>query len=164
MADLFHTDVPDTYIEQVFDIMTLAHWHIFQILTKRVGRLRRLGQRLSWPANVWMGTSIENDKLTPRADALRTVPATILFLSCEPLLGPLPSLNLDKIDWVITGGESGPNARPCHPDWIRDLRDRCIASQVAFFHKQWGGRTPKAKGRLLDGRTWDEMPFASLLM
>lgn len=159
MADLFHSDVPDAYIEQIFDVMARAHWHTFQILTKRVGRLRRLGQRLSWPANVWMGTSIENDKLTPRAEALRVVPAAIRFLSCEPLLGPLPSLNLDKIDWVITGGESGSNARPCNPEWVRDIRDRCVASKVAFFHKQWGGRTPKAKGRLLDGRTWDEMPL-----
>jgi protein gp37 len=158
MSDLFHSAVPDAYIEQVFAVMAAAHWHTFQILTKRVGRLRRLGVRLSWSANVWMGVSIESDVLTPRADALREVPAAVRFLSCEPLLGPLPSLRLDGIEWVITGGESGPVARPCAVEWVRDLRDRCVAAEIAFFHKQWGGRTPKAGGRLLDGRTWDEMP------
>lgn len=158
MSDLFHSDVPEEFIFQVFDTMRQAHWHVFQVLTKRAGRLRRLGQRIQWPDNVWMGVSIENDSLTPRADALREVPAAIRFLSCEPLLGPLPSLKLDGLHWVITGGESGIDARPCDPDWVRDIRDRCIDAGVAFFHKQWGGRTPKAGGRLLDGREWDEYP------
>lgn len=158
MSDLFHSQVPDDYIKEVFEMMRQAHWHTFQVLTKRVGRLRRLGQRLDWPENVWMGVSIERDALTPRADALRMVPAAVRFLSCEPLLGPLPSLDLTDIHWVITGGESGPDARPCDPDWVRDLRDRCIERGISFFHKQWGGRTSKAGGRELDGRTWDELP------
>ena len=158
MSDLFHSAVPDRYILQVFEVMQAAHWHTFQVLTKRAGRLRRFGQRVSWPANVWMGVSIEEDRLTARADALRQIAPAVRFLSCEPLLGPLPSLDLGGIDWVITGGESGPGARPCHPDWVRDLRDRSLAAGVAFFHKQWGGRTPKAGGRVLDGRTWDDYP------
>lgn len=158
MSDLFHSDVPDEYIRQVFDVMKQAHWHVFQVLTKRPGRLRRMASLVEWPVNVWMGVSIESDLVTPRANALREVPASVRFLSCEPLLGPLPSLNLDGIHWVITGGESGSGARPCDPDWVRDLRDRCVAAGIAYFHKQWGGRTPKAGGRILDGRTWDEMP------
>jgi len=158
MSDLFHSRVPDAYIQQVFDVMERASWHTFQILTKRAGRLRRLASVLSWPQNVWMGVSIECDRLTVRADVLREVPAAVRFLSCEPLLGPLPSLSLDGIGWVITGGESGPCARSCQPEWVRALRDQCLAQGVAFFHKQWGGRTPKAGGRLLDGRIWDEMP------
>src|SRR5579885_954471 len=113
MSDLFHSQVPDAYIFQVFEVMRQAHWHTFQVLTKRAGRLRRLGQRLDWPDNVWIGVSIEEDRLTPRANALREVPAAVRFLSCEPLLGPLPSLDLSGIDWLITGGESGPGARPC---------------------------------------------------
>jgi protein gp37 len=160
MSDLFHSSVPEDYIRQIFEIMRQADWHVFQILTKRAGRLRQLGPSLDWPSNVWIGVSIENDLLTPRADALREVPAAVRFLSCEPLLGPLPSLKLDGIHWVITGGESGPGARPCDPAWIRDIRDRCLTSDVAFYHKQWGGRTPKSGGRELDGRTWDEFPLA----
>jgi protein gp37 len=158
MSDLFHSQVPEDYIRQVFEVMRQADWHIFQILTKRAGRLRRLGPHLNWPPNVWMGVSIENDLLTPRADALRDVPAAIRFLSCEPLLGPLPSLCLEGIHWVITGGESGSGARPCDPEWVRDIRDRCVVAGVAFYHKQWGGRTAKSGGRELDGRTWDEFP------
>lgn len=159
VSDLFHSDVPDDYIFQVFEVMRKAHWHTFQVLTKRAGRLRRLGRTLDWPANVWMGVSIEVDSLTPRADALREIAPAVRFVSCEPLLGPLPSLNLSGIDWVISGGESGPEARTCQPDWVRDLRDRCQAAGVSFFHKQWGGRTPKVGGRELDGRTWDEYPL-----
>ncbi|SRR5258706_4253388 len=158
MSDLFHSKVPEDYIRQVFDVMKRAHWHTFQILTKRAGRLRRLGPQLDWSPNVCMGVSIELDRLTPRADALRAVPAAVRFLSCEPLLGPLPSLDLTDIHWVITGGESGPGARLCQPEWIRAIRDRCLAGNVAFFHKQWGGHTPKAGGRLLDGREWNEYP------
>jgi protein gp37 len=158
MSDLFHSQVPDDYIRRVFDVMRQAHWHIFQILTKRVGRLRRLGPVLDWPPNVWIGTSIENDALTVRADALRAVPASVRFLSCEPLLGPLPSLSLDGIQWLIVGGESGPDARPMREEWAVDLRDRCFAAGVPFFFKQFGGRTSKSGGRLLQGRTWDQMP------
>ncbi len=158
MSDLFHSQVPDSYIVQVFDVMRRATWHTFQVLTKRAGRLRRLGQVLSWPENVWIGISIEEDRLCPRADSLREIAPAVRFVSCESLLGPLPSLDLSGIDWVITGGESGPGARPCQPEWVRDLRDRCQRADVAFFHKQWGGRTPKAGGRELDGRTWDAYP------
>ncbi len=158
MSDLFHSAVPDAYIVQVFDVMRRAFWHTFQVLTKRAGRLRRLGPLLSWPPNVWMGVSIELDSLTPRADALRVVPATVRFLSCEPLLGPLPSLSLEGLQWVIVGGESGLGSRPMQEAWAVDLRDRCVSAGVPFFFKQWGGRTPKASGRLLQGRTWDEMP------
>lgn len=159
VSDLFHSKVPEDFIRQVFDVMSRAHWHTFQILTKRPGRLRRLGPRLEWTPNIWMGVSIEHDGVTRRADALRAVPAHTKFLSCEPLLGPLPSLNLEGIDWLITGGESGLGARPCDPAWVRDLRDRCLAQGIAYFHKQNGGRTSKAGGRLLDGRTWDQFPL-----
>lgn len=158
MSDLFHSAVSDEYIAQVFDVMRRAHWHTFQVLTKRAGRLRRLDPLLDWPPNVWMGVSIELDSLTPRADALRAVPAAVRFLSCEPLLGPLPSLSLDGLHLVICGGESGLGFRPMYESWAVDLRDRCVSAGVPFFFKQWGGRTPKANGRLLQGRTWDEMP------
>ncbi len=158
MSDLFHSQVPDAFILQVFEVMNRADWHTFQILTKRPGRLRKLAGKLPWSRNIGIGVSIERDELTPRADALRSIPAGFRFLSLEPLLGPLPSLDLTSIDWVITGGESGPGARPCDPDWVREIRDKCQENQVAFFHKQNGGRTPKSGGRLLDGRTWDEFP------
>ncbi len=160
MSDLFHSAVPEEYIRQVFAVMTEARWHTFQILTKRVGRLRQIASHFDWPANVWMGVSIERDELTPRADALRSVPAAVRFLSCEPLLGPLPTLKLEGIDWVIAGGESGSNARPLDPKWVTSLRDRCMEANVPFFFKQWGGRTAKAGGRILDNRTWDEYPHA----
>ncbi len=158
MSDLFHKDIPDEYIHRVFDIMVKADWHIFQVLTKRSGRLARMASSLPWASNIWIGVSIELDWYCWRANHLRQVPASIRFISAEPLLGPLTNLNLDGIDWLITGGESGLGYRPCNPEWVRDLRDRCHAAGVAFFHKQWGGRTPKAGGRLLDGKTWDEFP------
>jgi len=158
MSDLFHADVPLGYIEQVFDIMRRASWHTFQVLTKRAERLAELAPSIDWPANVWMGVSIENDEHVFRADWLRTVPARIRFLSIEPLLSPLPSLDLTGIHWVIVGGESGPGARPMHADWVRDIRDRSIASSVPFHFKQWGGTNKKRSGRMLDGRTWDEAP------
>jgi protein gp37 len=132
------------------------------VLTKRSVRLRRVGEVLYWPDNVWMGVSVEDVSQLRRVDDLRATPAKVRFLSAEPLLGPLfgaaASLDLANIDWVITGGESGPRARPCDPEWVRDIRDECGRVGVAFFHKQWGGRTPKAGGRELDGRTWDDMP------
>ena len=158
MSDLFHSQIADEHILAAFEVMNRAHWHTFQILTKRPGRLRKLAGRLPWSRNIGIGVSIEHDELTPRADALRSIPTGFRFLSLEPLLGPLPSLDLTGIDWVITGGESGSGARPCDPDWVREIRDTCQEHQVAFFHKQNGGRTPKSGGRLLDGRTWDEFP------
>ena len=160
VSDLFHSAVTEDQIQRVFTVIRQAHWHTFQVLTKRAGRLRYLGPQLDWPANLWMGVSIETDDLTPRANALRVgaANAAVRFISAEPLLGALPSLDLTHIDWVITGGESGPGSRPCDPAWVRDLRDRCVADDVAFFHKQWGGATPKSYGRILDGRTWDEFP------
>jgi len=158
MSDLFHSRVPDAYIHQVFAVMEQASWHTFQILTKRPGRLRRIGPLLRWPKNVWIGVSIENDSMTRRADVLRTLPAAIRFLSCEPLLGPLPSLSLNGIDWVIVGGESGSGARPVEQEWILDLRDRCKTEKIPFFFKQWGGRTAKAGGRILEDEIWNEYP------
>ncbi len=161
MSDLFHKHVPNEYIRRIFDVMVKADWHIFQVLTKRSSRLSRLGPTLPWRPHIWAGVSIESNSYIWRADQLRTVPAYIRFISAEPLLGPLDRLNLDGIHWLITGGESGHGHRPCDPDWVRNLRDRCNAQGVAFFHKQWGGHTPKAGGRLLDGRTWDEFPQVS---
>ena len=163
MSDLFHDDVGPAFIGAVFDRMRECPQHTFQILTKRSKRMAGLckggvpGDSDPIP-NVWLGVSIENDRYAFRADHLRETPAAVRFLSLEPLLGPLPSLDLTGIDWVIVGGESGVNARPIEADWVRDLRDRSVAAGVAFFFKQWGGRTPKANGRTLDGRTWDEYP------
>jgi protein gp37 len=158
MSDLFHKDVPDEFVRRVFDTMLRADWHTYQILTKRPQRLARLGQSLPWPPHIWIGVSVESNDYAWRADYLRQVPAAIRFISAEPLLGPVNALNLDSLHWVITGGESGAGHRRCDPAWVRDVRDRCVAAGVAYFHKQWGGRTPKAGGRLLDGRTWDELP------
>jgi protein gp37 len=162
MSDLFDKDIPDEYIRRVFEVMNKADWHIFQVLTKRSPRLARLGQSLPWSQNIWVGVSIELDQYRWRADHLRKVPAHTRFISAEPLLGPLENLNLEGIHWLITGGESGPGHRPCDPAWVRSLRDRCLDTGVAFFHKQWGGRTPKAGGRLLDGQTWDQYPQTSM--
>ncbi|MCC7105185.1 MAG: phage Gp37/Gp68 family protein [Chloroflexi bacterium] len=160
MSDLFHKAIPAAYIRDVFDTMVQADWHIYQVLTKRPKRMAELADQLPWPPHIWAGTSVELDRLAWRANVyLRRVPAAIRFVSAEPLLGALPSLQLDHLHWLITGGESGPGHRMCDPAWVRDLRDRCAAEQVAFFHKQWGGRTPKAGGRLLDGRTWDGIPL-----
>ena len=159
MSDLFLESIPEDYISEVFDVMRQASWHTFQVLTKRPRRMAALAPRLPWPDHIWAGTSIELDRYCWRSNAcLRQVPASVRFVSAEPLLGPLPSLQLDHLSWVITGGESGAQHRHCDVEWVRDLRDRCIDANVAFFHKQWGGRTPKAGGRDLDGRTWDEMP------
>jgi protein gp37 len=159
MSDLFHAAIPDEYIFRVFDTMVQADWHIFQVLTKRSERLSRLGKRLPWPPHIWAGVSVENDGYLWRVDHLRKVPAHTRFISAEPLLGSLSSLNIEGISWLITGGESGHKHRQCDPQWVRELRDLCIPNHVAFFHKQWGGRTPKAGGRELDGRTWDELPM-----
>ena len=158
MSDLFHKDVPLEYIQRVFDVMRRAHWHRFQVLTKRADRLAELSPEIAWPENVWMGVSVESERYVPRIDALRTTGARVKFLSLEPLLGPLPGLDLRGIDWVIVGGESGPHAREMDPAWVRDLRAQCEQAGVAFFFKQWGGPNKKRTGRELDGRTWDELP------
>lgn len=158
MSDLFHTDIPLDYIQQVFDVMRRAHWHRFQVLTKRAERLVDLDPHLDWPENVWMGVSVESTRYRSRIDLLRQTGASIKFLSLEPLLGPLPDLNLDGIDWVIVGGESGPGARPMEAEWVLDLKRQCHAAEVSFFFKQWGGTNKKTAGRTLEGRTWDEMP------
>jgi protein gp37 len=159
MSDLFHDDVPEEYIQRVFDTMRRAHWHRFQVLTKRAERLEELSSTIHWPKNVWMGVSVETQKYTPRIDCLRNVDAEVRFLSLEPLLGPLAKLNLTGIDWVIVGGESGPGARPMQPQWVRDIRDQCLAAEVPFFFKQWGGTNKKKTGRELDGTVWNEMPI-----
>jgi protein gp37 len=158
MSDLFHEDVPESFIQSVFDTMIAAHWHIFQILTKRTERLAELAPRLVWPRNIWMGVSVESPQYVYRIAELQSVPAAVRFLSVEPLLAPIPRLPLTGIDWVILGGESGPGSRSMKVDWVRNIRDRCIAQNVPFFFKQWGGVRKKEAGRTLDGRQWDEMP------
>ena len=161
MSDLFHEVVPEEYIQQVFEVMVQAHWHVFQILTKRSGRLAAMAPRLPWPPNVWQGVSVESARYVSRVDHLRQVPAEVRFLSVEPLLAPIPCLPLNGIHWVIVGGESGPGRRVVSADWVRLVRDQCTEAGVPFFFKQWGGRTPRAKGRVLDGRIWDEIPAAA---
>lgn len=158
MSDLFHEDIPEQFIAEVFRVMGEADWHVFQVLTKRHERLLELSDRLPWPPNVWIGVSIENRRFVHRADYLRQVPAAVRFISAEPLLGPLEELDLNGIDWLIAGGESGPGYRPVREEWLVELRDRCAEEDVAFFFKQWGGARPKSGGRLLEGRNWDEMP------
>jgi protein gp37 len=158
MSDLFHPDVPVEYIQRVFGIMKQADWHRFQILTKRADRLAEIDAALAWEPNVWMGVSVETDRYRERIDHLRATGAQIKFLSLEPLLGPLPNLDLTGIDWVIVGGESGPGARPMDEEWVLEIRDQCIEADVAFFFKQWGGVNKKKTGRTLEGRTWDEQP------
>ncbi len=158
MSDLFHPEVPDAFIHKILAVMADTPQHTYQVLTKRSRRLAALGPKLDWPPNAWMGVSVESDRYTLRVPHLLSCGAQIKFLSCEPLLGPLSSLALSGLDWVIAGGESGPHARPIDPDWARGIRDKCTEAEVAFFFKQWGGVTPKAGGRELDGRTWDEMP------
>jgi len=163
MSDLFQENVPEDFIGQVFQIMTTARWHRFQVLTKRAERLQQLSRHLSWPENIWMGVSVENTDYTDRIEHLRKTPAKIKFLSLEPLLGPLPRLKLGGIDWVIVGGESGPGARAMDPAWVKDIRQQCRRAGVPFFFKQWGGTNKHRAGRLLEGRTWDEMPATSSL-
>jgi protein gp37 len=158
MSDLFHKNVPTSYIEQVFSIMKRAHWHRFQVLTKRSDRLLQLSNDLDWAENIWMGVSVENEQTLFRVDNLRHTGAAVKFLSLEPLLGPLGRLKLDGMDWVIVGGESGPGARPMDPKWVSQILRACQRAKVPFFFKQWGGVQKKRAGRLLDGRTWDEFP------
>jgi protein gp37 len=159
MSDLMHEKISDEFVLQVFDTMKEAHWHQFQLLTKRPDRMLAISKLLPvWPENVWAGVSIESNAWVWRADVLREIPASVRFLSCEPLLGPLDSLGLNGIHWCIIGGESGIGSRPIQPEWVRDLRDRCNASNIPFFFKQWGGVQKKRHGRMLDERTWDEFP------
>lgn len=162
MSDPFHEDVPLAYICEVFDVMARAYWHRFQVLTKRAKRLEELSPELHWAQNIWTGVSVENERYRCRIDHLRTTGAQIKFLSLEPLLGPLPDLNLTGIDWVIVGGESGQNARPMDPAWATDLRDQCRRADVPFFFKQWGGKNKKQAGRVLEEQLWDEMPRSAV--
>jgi protein gp37 len=158
MSDLFHDEVPLSYIKRVFEVMRLAHWHQFQVLTKRSERVQELNPKLGWAPQIWMGVSVESEKYLYRIEHLRETSAHVKFLSLEPLLGPLLRMNLRGIDWVIVGGESGPGARLIDPAWVTDIRDQCLEAGVAFFFKQWGGLQKKKTGRTLEGRTWDEMP------
>ncbi len=163
MSDLFHEDVPLEFIRQVFDVMNRCPQHTFQVLTKRPEVAAEYSAALEWAPNIWMGTSIESAEYAERVANLRRTGAAVKFLSVEPLLGPIPRLPLEDVDWVIVGGESGPSAREMKPDWVRQIRDRCLARRVPFFFKQWGGINKKLTGRELDGRTWDEMPIAAQL-
>jgi len=158
MSDLLHEDVPDSFIAKVFDTMVRCPQHTFQVLTKRAARLERIAPSLPWPHNVWMGVTVEDEASLGRVRCLASTPARVKFLSCEPLLGSLAGLQLDGIDWVIVGGESGPGARPMDPAWAIQVRDTCVDAGVPYFFKQWGGVRKKARGRVLDGRTWDELP------
>ncbi len=160
MSDLFHPEVPLSFIQDVFRVMKSAWWHRFQVLTKRSERLPKQNGQLEWAANIWMGVSVENEKFRHRIDDLRETSAAVKFLSLEPLLGPVSRLDLRGIDWVIVGGESGPGARRMDPTWVTAIRDQCIDARVSFFFKQWGGANKKKAGRLLEGRTWDQMPLA----
>ena len=162
MSDLFHKDIPLEYIQLVFDVMRRARRHRFQVLTKRADSLAQLSREITWPDNVWMGVSVENENYVDRIDNLRTTGAAVKFLSLEPLLGPLPKLNLKGIDWVIVGGESGPCARPMAPEWATDIRDQCENAGIPFFFKQWGGKNKKKAGRVLEGKTHDAMPVTVL--
>lgn len=158
MSDLFHKDIPLEFIQKVFRVMNENPQHIFQVLTKRAERLFELHKELKWTHNIWMGVSVENDKVRDRIDFLRKTNARVKFLSLEPLIGPLRHLNMSGIDWIIVGGESGHNPRPMKPEWVLDIQEQCKNNDVAFFFKQWGGKNKKAAGRILNGRTYDEMP------
>lgn len=158
MSDLFHEDVPDSFIQRVFDVMVLARQHTFQILTKRSERLEQISPNLPWANNIWMGVSVEDGAAIWRIRHLRRTQAAVKFLSCEPLIGNLGPINLTEMDWVIVGGESGPGARPMEEQWVTDIRDQCIEADVPFFFKQWGGVNKKKKGRELQGRLWSQMP------
>jgi len=158
MSDLFHKNVPIEFILRVFDVMNKTPWHTYQVLTKRSDRLKELNKKLTWGKNIWMGVSVENQDYTYRIDDLRKTDAYVKFLSIEPLIGPVRKLKLSKIKWVIVGGESGPKARPMNEEWVLDIKDQCLEAEVPFFFKQWGGKNKKKAGRLLEGKTWDELP------
>ncbi len=161
MSDLFHSQVPDNFIFQVFEKITQAPWHHFQVLTKRSDRLAAMAPHLPWPSHLWAGVTIESSEYLSRLDHLRQVPAAVRFVSLEPLIGPLPGLDLRGLDWVILGGESGPGARPLESNWVTMVRDLCQECTVPFFFKQWGGVHRRRKGRCLDGREYSELPFLS---
>lgn len=163
MSDLFHDDVPLEYIQRVFAVMNAANWHQYQVLTKRAERLEELSPLLPWAPHIWMGVSVESERYLSRIECLRRTHAHVKFLSLEPLLGPLPKMDLRGIDWAIAGGESGPGARPMDIDWLKDIRDQCLEAGVAFFFKQWGGVQKKKAGRELEGRTWDQMPALAVV-
>lgn len=158
MSDLFHKDLPLSFIQKVFDVMNDNPQHVFQILTKRGDILKKYSKSLKWGHNIWMGVSVENEKVAKRIDDLRHSGSRVKFLSCEPLIGPLPNLNLEGIDWVIVGGESGRKPRPMDPDWVLNILEQCQKANVKFLFKQWGGTNKKKTGRILLDRTWDEMP------
>ncbi len=158
MGDLFHEEVPIDFIKRVFEVMERTPWHTYQLLTKRAERLANVASLLPWPETVWMGVTVEDNERLSRVERLREIPSAVKFLSIEPLLGPLPDLNLSGIDWVIVGGESGPRARRMQKEWVCSVRDACVARAVPFFFKQWGGTRKKAAGRMLEDRTWDQMP------
>ncbi|MCA9402100.1 MAG: phage Gp37/Gp68 family protein, partial [Candidatus Omnitrophica bacterium] len=162
MSDLFHKDVREDFIQKVFDVMNRAPWHTFQVLTKRADRLAEVSERLAWGKNIWMGVSVENSEYKSRIDLLRETKAQVKFISFEPLIDRVGRVNLKDIDWAIVGGESGPRSRYMSPEWVADLRDQCLAQKVPFFFKQWGGVNKKKAGRLLDGRTWDDMPVVEM--
>jgi protein gp37 len=158
MSDLFHDKVPLSFIRSVFNTMEKAHWHVFQIVTKRSERLLELSQKLDWPSNVWMGVTVESNKYVYRMKDLQRVPASVRFVSVEPLLSPLSNVPTDRIDWIIVGGESGPKCRAMKAEWVRAIREKCVSDKIPFFFKQWGGFKKSQSGRILDGRIWNEMP------
>lgn len=158
MSDIFHARISSDFIQEVFEVMADTPQHTYQVLTKRPRRAVKMAGELNWPANVWLGVTVETEEYAWRVDELGRTPAAVKFVSAEPLLGPLPNLNLSQVDWLIVGGESGKGHRPLEKEWVTALRDRASAESVAFFFKQWGGHTPKANGRMLDGETFDEMP------
>jgi protein gp37 len=160
MSDVFHEDVPLYYVKEIFDVMRTCPQHTFQVLTKRPERAAELARQLPWPSNVWMGTSVEDERVLDRVDALRQIPASIRFLSCEPLIGPLNGLSLREVHWVIVGGESGPGARPMEEQWVLQIKRLCTRHDVAFFFKQWGGVNKKANGRTLQGKEWSHFPMS----
>lgn len=162
MSDLFHEEIPLGFIRQTFEVMRQARQHVFQILTKRSGRVRDLVPLLPWPDNVWMGVTVERADYLARIEVLKSTPAAVKFLSLEPLLGPLHTLDLRGIDWVIVGGESGPGARPLKKEWVLEIRDQCLDAEVPFFFKQWGGTRKTKAGRVLEGQVWDQMPVTGL--
>jgi len=161
MSDIFHEDAPVDFIKSIFDVMAKAHWHIFQVLTKRSDRLLEIADDLKWESNIWMGVTVESAEYVYRIEHLRRSPAKVKLLSLEPLLGPLNGLNLDGINWVIVGGESGPKARIMRKEWVLNIKGQCESANIPFFFKQWGGTNKKKSGRLLEGRSWDEMPVAN---
>jgi len=158
MSDLFHENIPESFVRQIFRVMNKTPWHRYQILTKRAGQLSRLDPSLPWSENIWMGVTVEHGRYMGRIDHLRNTRAAVKFLSFEPLLGPIENLELDRINWVIVGGESGPGARPVEERWVLDIKEECRRADVPFFFKQWGGVRKKKSGRLLEGRVWNEMP------